>query len=59
MSSRLPPLASAAAHTPANAEAACVGSPLSATWPLYSGLSRSANVVGQLGTILELQPIET
>ena len=50
MSSRLPPLASEAAHTPLNAAAACVGLPLSATWPLYCGSSSALNVVGQILT---------
>ena len=58
MSSRLPPLASAAAHTPLNAAAACVGLPLSATWPLYCGSSSSAIVVGHFATTEALQPIE-
>ena len=58
MSCSEPPFASAPAHTPANAAAAWVGSPFSATWPLYSGLARSASVVGQVATSLALQPIE-
>ena len=49
MSSRSPPLASDAAHTPLNAAAACVGLPLRATWPAYCGSSSSANVVGHCG----------
>src|SRR3954451_3480985 len=58
MSSRLPPLDSAAAQTPLKAAAACVGLPLSATWPLYWGSSSSAIVVGHLVTTDVLQPIE-
>ena len=58
MSSRLPPFASAAAQTPAKAAAACVGLPLSATWPAYCGSSRSAIVVGHSATTEALQPIE-
>ena len=46
MSSAEPPLASEAMTTPLNAAPAWVGSPLSATLPLYSGLSRSFTVVG-------------
>jgi hypothetical protein len=46
MSSAEPPLASEAITTPAKAAPACVGSPFSATLPLYSGLSRSARLVG-------------
>ncbi len=46
MSSAEPPLPSAAITTPANAAPAWVGSPLSATLPLYSGLSRSATLAG-------------
>ncbi len=38
--------------TPENAAPACVGSPLSATLPLYSGLSRSLTLVGA-GTLAE------
>ena len=41
MSSAEPPCDSATISTPENAAPACVGSPLSATLPLYSGLSRS------------------
>ena len=58
MSSSEPLLAIAPAQTLANADAACVGSPLMATWPLYTGLARSASVVGQLATSLALQPME-
>ena len=47
MSSAEPPLASEAIMTPPKAAPAWVGSPLSATLPLYSGLSRSATVVGR------------
>ncbi len=46
MSSAEPPLPIEAIITPAKAAPACVGSPLSATLPLYSGLSRSATLVG-------------
>ncbi len=46
MSSAEPPLPSAAMTTPVKAAPACVGSPLSATLPLYSGLSRSLTLVG-------------
>ena len=52
MSSAEPPLAIAAIITPLNAAPACVGSPLSATAPLYSGLSRSATEVTS-GTLAE------
>ena len=58
MLSSEPPLASAAAYTPPKAEPDLVGSPFSATWPLYSGLSRSAKVVGQSLTLAS-QPMET
>ena len=54
MSSAEPPLAIAAIITPLNAAPAWVGSPLSATLPLYSGLSRSASEVtsGHLGRVV-------
>ena len=45
-----PPFASAAANTPAIAEPDVSGLPFRATWFLYSGLSRSANVFGGLET---------
>src|SRR3954453_23680718 len=60
MSCSEPPFASAPAQTPANADAAWVGSPFSATLPLYSGFGRPAGVFG-LGAgapSLALQPIE-
>ena len=57
MSSALPPLASDAAMTAANAAPASRGSPLSATWPSYSGFFRSANVFGAFGTIVVLVTI--
>ncbi len=49
----------AAAYTPAKAEPASVGLPFIATWPLYSGLSRSAKLVGQVLICLASQPMET
>ena len=58
MSSAEPPLASAAAQTASNAALALVGSPFSATSPLYAGLSRSLIVFGQVLIFLALQPIE-
>ena len=57
MSSKLPPLASDAAITAANAAPASRGSPLSATWPLYSGFFRSANVFGGFFTSVSLAPM--
>lgn len=56
MSSKEPPFARADAWTPAKTEPDVVGSPLSATWPLYSGLRRSARVEGQVLTRLASQP---
>ena len=41
-----PPLASAAANTPATAEPDVRGEPFNATWFLYSGFKRSWNVFG-------------
>ena len=58
MSSKEPPLASEAAYTPAKAEPDLVGLPFSATLPLYSGLSRSAKLVGQVLIFLASQPME-
>ncbi len=52
MSSAEPPLAMEAIITPLNAAPAWVGSPFSATAPLYSGLSRSATEVTS-GTLEE------
>jgi hypothetical protein len=43
--------------TPWNPADACVGSPLSATLPLYSGLSRSWTVFGA-GTLDASYPID-
>ena len=57
MSSALPPLASDAAITAANAAPASRGSPFSATRPSYSGFFRSANVFGAFGTIVVLVEI--
>src|SRR6476646_6818998 len=54
-----PPFASAAANTPAIAEPDVRGLPLSATWFLYSGLSRSANDLGGFLTRFPLYPIVT
>ena len=59
MSSSEPPLASAAAQTPANADAGLGRVAVQRDLPLYSGLARSASVVGQVATSLALQPIET
>ena len=56
MSSKLPPLASDAAITAAKAAPASRGSPLSATWPLYSGFFRSAKVFGGFFTRVVLVP---
>ena len=56
MSSELPPLASDAAITPANAAPASRGSSLRATLPLYSGFFRSANVFGAFFTRVVLVP---
>src|SRR5947208_982827 len=47
MLSNEPPSARAAAYTAPKAEPDFVGVPLSATCPLYSGLSRSLKLVGQ------------
>ena len=58
MSSALPPLASEAAITAANAAPASRGSPFSATNPAYSGFFRSAHVAGALGTIVVLVRID-
>ena len=49
-----PPFASADAMTTDTAEFDVSGLPLIATLPLYSGLSRSANVFGPFGTRLWL-----
>ena len=57
MSSTEPPWDSATISTPENAAPAWVGSPLSATLPLYSGLSRSlTSATG--GTLAESKPID-
>src|SRR3954466_2287474 len=58
-SSSEPPFARDAAYTPAKAEPDVVGSPLSATLPLYCGLRRSANDVGHGLTRFPSPPIET
>src|SRR5207244_11591180 len=58
MSSKDPPLASAAANTAEKAAFALVGSPLSATLPLYAGSLRSAKDAGHLVILAESQPIE-
>jgi hypothetical protein len=57
MSSAEPPLPRDAIMTPENAAPACVGSPLSATLPAYSGLSRSSTLVGA-GTLPASYPID-
>jgi len=46
-------VAKAVITTPLNAAPACVGSPLSATLPLYAGPSRSVTLFGA-GTFLAL-----
>ena len=57
MSSAEPPCDSATISTPENAAPAWVGSPLRATLPLYSGLSRSlTSATG--GTLAESKPID-
>ncbi len=50
----LPPFPIAAAMTPDTAELDVSGLPLSATLPLYSGLSRSFHVFGGLETRFRL-----
>ena len=57
MSSALPPLASDAAITAANAEPASRGSPLRATMPSYSGFFRSAQLFGAFLTIVVFVPM--
>ncbi len=58
MLSAEPPLARAAAQTASNAALALVGSPFSATSPLYFGLSSCLIVVGQTLIFVALQPME-
>ena len=57
MSSKLPPLARAAANTAASPAPVLRGSPLSATWPLYCGSFRSAMVFGGFFTSTVFEPM--
>jgi hypothetical protein len=54
-----PPLARAAAYTPANEAPASVGEPLRATMFLYCGFSRSFRDVGGVFTFLVSYPMAT
>ena len=55
---RLPPFAIEAENTPATAEPDVSGLPFSATWFLYSGLSRSFQLFGAFLTTAPLTPNE-